>query len=78
MTKVDNKIKRMKNNPQGGWTIEDLIAVADRFGVRYRSRGDHFVFTAPDGSVLTVAAGKLAKHAVYVKSFVKFIEGIKE
>jgi len=73
MTTADKTLDRMRNNPRD-WRIEDLLTVAERYGVEVRnSGGSHHVLSArgiPDS--LCIPAHRPVK-PVYVKRFVILI-----
>ena len=63
----------MRNNPRD-WRIEDLISLADRYGLDYRQPGtSHVTFRAKSGEKVTVPAHKPIK-PVYIKMFVALID----
>jgi hypothetical protein len=78
MTTADKTLDRMRNNPRD-WKIDDLLAVAGRFGIQVRnSGGSHHVFTChSSGESICVPAHRPIK-PVYVKQFVAMIDSIKE
>ncbi len=67
----------MRNNPRD-WQIEDIKAIASRFGVEYRQPGTcHVTFRAKSGEKVTIPAHKPIK-PVYIKQFLALIEGLGE
>lgn len=55
-------LAKMRADPLGGWTIDNLKTVADQHGVRYREgKGSHCVFGFPSGAVLSVPAKRPIK-----------------
>lgn len=78
MTTADKTLARMRNNPRD-WRIDDLLTLAERYGIEVRnSGGSHHVFSArgiPDS--LCVPAHRPVK-PVYVKRFIVLIDTIKE
>ena len=78
MTTADKTLDRMKNNPRD-LRIDDLLSVAERYGIEVRnSGGSHHVFSVrgiPDS--LCVPAHRPIK-PVYVKRFIVLIDTIKE
>lgn len=67
-------LAKMRANPLGGWTIDNLKTVADQHGVRYREgKGSHCVFGFPSGAVLSVPARRSIK-PIYIKQFIALIE----
>jgi hypothetical protein len=77
MARLDKLLDAMRRNPRGDWRIEDLRAVADRFGVPHRQPGTSHVTFAPEGAPLvTVPAHKPIK-PVYVRRFVAMIDALR-
>lgn len=75
MTKVEKLITIMRNNPRD-WRIEDLISIADLFGVDYRQPGtSHVTFRTKSREKVTVPAHKPIK-PIYIKMFVELIDGL--
>ena len=71
-------LARMRNNPRE-WRIEDLKAVADRFGIVWRNEGgSHHVFSFPglDDDVCVPAHRPIKP--VYVRHFVALVDKLKE
>lgn len=74
MSKVDKKLKAMSANPKNNWRMDDLKALAHRYGVDYRQPGtSHVTFSSSNGLCLTVPTRKPIK-PVYIKKFVELIE----
>ena len=74
MVRVEKTIARMRNNPRGDWTIDDLKALAARTGVDWRQPGtSHVTFSYPGVVPLTVPSHKPIK-AIYVKRFLDLID----
>lgn len=78
MTAADKTLDKMKNNLRD-WRIDDLLTVAERYGIEVRnSGGSHHIFSATGiAESLCVPAHRPVK-PVYVKRFVAMIESIKE
>lgn len=73
MTQIEKTLQKMRNNPRD-WRIEDLKAIADRFGLKWRQKGtSHVVFVREDGRTLPVPAHKPIK-PVYVTKFLLLLE----
>jgi hypothetical protein len=69
---VDVRALRMRNNPRD-WRIEDLGAVADRFGIGYRQHGaSHVAFKFPAGAFPVPAARPI--NPVYIRRFVAQVD----
>ncbi|OGW14538.1 MAG: hypothetical protein A3K09_04600, partial [Nitrospinae bacterium RIFCSPLOWO2_12_FULL_47_7] len=76
MGKPDKILAKMKINPLD-WRIEDVQSAASRFGVEWNHEGtSHVIFRAPNASKLTIPAKRGIK-PVYIRKFVKWIEGLK-
>ena len=74
MTSLDRLLAQMRNNPKGDWRIEQLKAVADRYGIAYRQPGtSHVTFRPPRGDKLTVPARRPIK-PVYVRRFLAMLD----
>ena len=66
----------MRNNPRD-WRIEDLKAIATRYGVDIDHDGtSHVTFRHVSAGRLTVPAARPIR-AVYVRMFVTFIEKLE-
>lgn len=77
MSSVRKQLEKMRNNPRD-WRIEELKAIADRFGVVWRQPGtSHVTFRAKTGQKLTVPARKPIK-PIYIKQFVDLIDTLGE
>ena len=78
MTTADKTLDRMRNNPRD-WRIDDLLTVAERYGIEARNNGgSHHVFSAVGtGDSPCVPAHRPIK-TVYVKRFIVMIDTIKE
>jgi len=73
MTQIEKTLQKMRNNPRD-WRIEDLKAIADRFGLKWRQNGtSHVVFVREDGRTLPVPAHKPIK-PVYITKFLLLLE----
>ncbi len=78
MSTHEKLLARMRNNPRE-WRIEDLKAVADRFGIVWRNEGgSHHVFSFPglDDDVCVPAHRPIKP--VYVRHFVALVDKLKE
>ena len=78
MSRLDKLLADMGNNPRGDWRIEQLKALADRYGVAHRQHGtSHVTFRPPRGSKLTVPARRPVK-PVYVRQFLAMLDALKD
>lgn len=72
MSKQEKLLLKMHNNPNG-WRIEDLQALAKKFGIECRHNGtSHVCFKFPSG-VFPILAKRPIK-AFYIIEFLKRIE----
>jgi hypothetical protein len=75
MSKIDKLLTKMRNNPRD-WKIEDIKAIADRFGIEYRQPGtSHVTFRAGTKEKVTIPARKPIK-PIYIKLFIALIDGL--
>jgi hypothetical protein len=66
-----------RRNPSADWRIEQLKAVADRYGIAHRQPGaSHVTFRPPRGDKLTVPARRPIK-PVYIRKFLALIEALE-
>ncbi|OGQ98070.1 MAG: hypothetical protein A2521_07125 [Deltaproteobacteria bacterium RIFOXYD12_FULL_57_12] len=78
MSTHKKNLARMRNNPRD-WLIDDLKAVANRFGIDWRNEGgSHHVFSFPGiNDDVCVPAHRPIK-PVYIRQFVALVDKIKE
>jgi hypothetical protein len=79
MVKANKLLERMRHNPAGDWSIDDVGRVCNRIlGVELLppAHGTHFKVTHPCvADILTIPARRPLK-AVYVKRFVSMMDSI--
>lgn len=81
MGKRSKLLDKMRSNPKGDWTINDLLSVAasvrdSGFTLSAPKRGSHYTARHPDVlEILTIPARKPIK-PIYVKRFVSMIDSI--
>lgn len=76
MSKALKLLARMRNNPRD-WRIEDLQAIAARYGIAFDQNGtSHVTFRHAVAGRLTVPAARPIR-AVYIRMFVAFIEKLE-
>ena len=74
MARFDKLLAAMRRNPRADWRIEQLKAIADRYGISYRQPGtSHVTFRPKRGEKLTVPAQRPIK-PVYIRRFLAMIE----
>ncbi|MHC1792127.1 type II toxin-antitoxin system HicA family toxin [Solidesulfovibrio sp.] len=76
MSTADKTLARMRQNPRD-WRIEDLEAIARKYGINRRAKGgSHVVFSFP--GVLgeaSVPAHRPIK-PIYIKAFVALVDAV--
>jgi hypothetical protein len=78
MSRRDKLLDAMRRNPRGDWRIEDLRAVADRFGVPYRQPGTSHVTFAPKIAPNVVVPAHKPIKPIYVRRFVEMIDALSQ
>lgn len=77
---MSNRLEQMRRNPQGDWSIQDVIAVCRETGAECRpprAGGSHYkVFHPAFPQILTVPFKRPIK-AVYIRKLVAFIDEVK-
>ncbi len=78
MGTAEKKLQGMQRNRKG-WTIHDILVVAEKWGIEARSRGgSHVVLSHKNVPFhVTIPAHRPIKQ-VYIKEFLSLIEAIKE
>ena len=77
MIKADKLVARMRNNPRD-WRIEDLMALANHYGIDHRQPGtSHVTFSYPGASPLPVPAHKPIK-PVYIRLFLELLDKVED
>lgn len=76
MSKAEKLLSKMRTNPRD-WRIEELEAVAKRFGVSVRKTGgSHFVFLHPDSELaITIPFNRPIK-PVYISQLLALLDDI--
>ena len=78
MSRLDKLLADMRNNPRGDWRIEQLKALADRYGIAHRQHGtSHVTFRPLRGNKLTVPARKPVK-PIYVRRFIAMLDALQD
>jgi hypothetical protein len=74
----EKRLAKMRTNPRD-WQIDDLKAVAHRYGVDWRNEGgSHHVFSFPDVEEDVCVPAHRPIKPVYVRQFVALIDKAKE
>ena len=79
MANGDRLLTAMKANPRGDWTIADVAAVCDAYGITCKSsrRGSHHVLSHPDlPRRLTIPSRRPIKPP-YIRELVQMVEAIE-
>jgi hypothetical protein len=77
MARLEKLLGAMRRNPRADWRIEQLKAIADRYGISYRQPGtSHVTFRSPRGDKLTVPARRPIK-SLYVRQFLALLEALE-
>ncbi len=77
MTKAHKRLKSMANNPQG-WRIEDVHALATRYGIECKhDGGSHAIFRSPYGEHLSIPAKRPIK-PIYIIKFLELVAQVQE
>ena len=78
MVAHDKILARMRNNPRD-WRIDELKAVANRFGIDWRNEGgSHHVFSFPGVEDDVCVPAHRPIKPVYVRQFVARLDQAKE
>jgi hypothetical protein len=76
MARLDKLLAAMRRNPRGDWRIEQLKALADRYGIAWRQPGTSHVTFRSRGDKLTVPARRPIK-PIYIRKFLALIETLE-
>ena len=77
MARRDKLLSAMRRNPSADWRIEQLKAIADRYGISYRQPGtSHVTFRSSSRDKLTVPARRPIK-PVYIRKFLALLETLE-
>lgn len=76
MGKSDKLLERMRRNPRD-WRIEELEAIAQRYGMTVRrGGGSHAVFSHPASTIVVTVPAHRPVKPVYVKQLVALIDDL--
>ena len=77
--RISERLQRMRSNPAGDWTIDDVTAVCREHGIRCTAPtggGSHYkVSHSARRDILTIPSRRPMK-AVYIRKLVRFIEAV--
>jgi hypothetical protein len=76
LARLDKLLGAMRRNPRADWRMEQVKAIADRYGISYRQPGtSHITFRSARGDKLTVPARRPIK-PVYIRQFLALLEAL--
>jgi predicted RNA binding protein YcfA (HicA-like mRNA interferase family) len=79
MAAFEKLLQRMRNNPRGNWTINNLLTISRRLGIEVRnSGGSHHVFSFPGIEEDVTVPFKRPIKPVYIKKFLALVDAVKE
>jgi predicted RNA binding protein YcfA (HicA-like mRNA interferase family) len=79
MTAFEKLLQRMRNNPRGNWTINNLLTISRRLGIEARNNGgSHHVFSFPGIEEDVTVPFKRPIKPVYIKKFLALVDAVKE
>lgn len=79
MGTAEKLLDRMRKNPKGDWTMENLLTIARRKGIEVRSSGgSHHVFSFPGlDEDITVPFRRPIK-PIYILKFLTLMDAVEE
>jgi hypothetical protein len=77
MGKGEKRLARMRNNPRGDWTIEDIKVVCRAYDIVLEppSGGSHWSVFHLGVGIQTIPAHRRIKER-YIKEFVRFVDKV--
>ena len=78
MSTAEKTLEKMRRNPRD-WRIEDVITIAERYGIEVRNKGgSHHVFSYGGiENIVSVPAHRPIK-PLYIKQFVELVNAVEE
>jgi hypothetical protein len=74
VTRRDKQLAEMRRNPKGDWRIEQLKAIADRYGIAHRQHGSSHVTFRPRSELIVTVPARRPIKPVYVRQFLAMID----
>ena len=73
MTQAAKQLERMRANPAGDWTIDDVRRLCESVGLLIEAprRGSHFTIRTPDRIGFAVVPSRRPIKPVYIREVVK-------
>ena len=79
MGTYEKLIERMRRNPRGDWTMENLQTIAKRLGIEVRnSDGSHHVFSYPGVEEDVTVPYRRPIKPIYIRKFLALVDAVKE
>lgn len=78
---MSKRLEQMRQNPQGDWTIRDIVALCGEFNIACntsRSGGSHYNVAHPAiAEILTIPFKRPIK-PVYIRKLVAFVDAVRK
>lgn len=79
MGTFEKLLERMRRNPRGDWTMDNLLTIARRMNIEVRnSDGSHHVFSLPGVEEDVTVPYKRPIKPVYIKKFLALVDAARE
>lgn len=79
MGTAEKLLARLRKNPKGDWTMENLLTVAKRNGIEVRSSGgSHHVFSFPGLEADVTIPFRRPIKPIYITKFLALVDAIEE
>ncbi len=79
MGTFEKLLERMRRNPRGDWTMDNLLTIARRMNIEVRnSDGSHHVFSFPGVEEDVTVPYKRPIKPVYIKKFLALVDAARE
>lgn len=79
MSTFEKLLERMRRNPYGDWTMDNLMTVARRVGIEVRNcDGSHHVFSCPGIDEDVTVPYRRPIKPVYIRKFVALVDAARE
>jgi len=75
----EKTLEKMRRNPQGDWTMDELLSISRRLGIEVRnSDGSHHVFSYPGIDEDVSVPYRRPIKPLYIKRFLALVDAVKE
>lgn len=79
MGTYEKLLERMRRNPLGDWTMENLLTIAKRLKIEVRnSDGSHHVFSYPGVEEDVTVPYRRPIKPFYIRKFLALVDAVKE